>query len=226
MLNRRHLRIKVLQSLYAYFQSSDTDYLKSEKEMMNAIDRIYDLYLYLMLTFAEVKVHAERKIEEGKNKIRPTEEELNPNMKMIDNKIIAILSESSELRKISEGARVNWVGDEHQEMFRKMINQIKESETYFEYMNNGEQGFEEDRAFAIELFKEEIANFSVLYSFFEEKSIHWLDDIDLACNMVVKTINLDDGAITEEGTHQELMDLEGSYYELYQKQLLEEEETE
>ncbi len=69
-----------------------------------------------------------------------------------------------------------------------MFLQIKESETFFEFMNNDESGFAEDQAFAIALFKSEIANFSLLYNFFEEKSIHWLDDIDLACNMVLKTI--------------------------------------
>jgi len=55
-------------------------------------------------------------------------------------------------------------------------------------MNNGMNGFESDKAFIIDLFKVEIANFPLLYNFFEEKSIHWLDDIDLACSMVIKTI--------------------------------------
>ena len=188
MLNRRHLRIKVLQSLYAFFQSDDADYVKSEKEMMNAIERIYDLYLYLMLTFSEVKSQAVHRIEENKKKIRPTDEDLNPNRKFVDNKIISFIEENAELRKASELNKVNWVGDENQEMFRKMFLEIRDSETYFEFMNNDSSGFEEDKAFAIALFKNEIANFSLLYNFFEEKSIHWLDDIDLACNMVVKTI--------------------------------------
>ena len=63
MLNRRHLRIKVLQSLYAYFQSEDKDYTVAERELFEAIDRIYDLYVYLLLTFAEVKLQAERRME-------------------------------------------------------------------------------------------------------------------------------------------------------------------
>jgi N utilization substance protein B len=92
------------------------------------------------------------------------------------------------LRRISEERKVNWVGDENQEMFRKMFLVIKESETFFEFMNNGKEGFEEDKVFAIELFKSEIANSEILYQFFEDKNIHWIDDIDHACSMVIKTL--------------------------------------
>lgn len=188
MLNRRHLRIKVLQSLYAYFQSEDRDYTVAERELFEAIDRIYDLYVYLLLTFAEVKLQGERRIEENKKKIRPKEEDLNPNLKFVSNRIIDQLERSESLRRASEDAKINWLGDENQEMFRKMFLTIRDSETYFEHMENGAEGYEEDRAFAIDLFKNEIANFNLLYNFFEEKSIHWLDDIDLACSMVIKTI--------------------------------------
>ncbi|MDX1447325.1 MAG: antitermination protein NusB, partial [Lishizhenia sp.] len=71
MLNRRHLRIKVLQSLYAYYQSDKESVIRAEKEMMEAIDRIYDLYLYFLLGFAELKNVAEHRIEENKKKILP-----------------------------------------------------------------------------------------------------------------------------------------------------------
>lgn len=188
MLNRRHLRVKVLQALYAYFQSSGADASVSEKELMRAVDRIYDLYLYLLLSFEELHRQAERRFEENKKKIRPKDEDLNPNLKFVNNDVVAILMGHSDLRRLSEDRKVNWVGDEQQEMFRKMYLDMRESETYFEYMNNGAEGYEEDRAFAIALFKSEIANYPALYNYFEEKSIHWLDDIDLACNMVIKTI--------------------------------------
>ena len=55
-------------------------------------------------------------------------------------------------------------------------------------MNNGEDSFEDDLAFTVELFKEEIANSEVLYNHLEELDIHWIDDIDLVCSMVVRTI--------------------------------------
>ena len=188
MLNRRHLRIKVLQALYAYYQADEGSFHKSEKDLLEAVEKIYDLYIYLLLSFGELKSIAERRIEDNKKKIRPSEEEMNPNLKFVNNQIIQILEDNKDLRVASEERKVNWVGDDVQEMFRKMLLHIRESETFFEFMNNGEAGFEEDRQFALSLFKVEIANYPLLYDFFEEKSIQWLDDIDLACSMVLKTI--------------------------------------
>lgn len=190
MLNRRHLRIKVLQALYAYFQGDEESIKKTENELMQAVDRIYDLYLYLLLTFGELKEIAEHRIEENKKKIRPKEEDLNPNRKFVDSEVIQLLQDSYSLREASEDRSVNWIGDDHREMFRKMFLQMRESETWFAYMNNELTGFEEDKNFMINLFKTEIANSSLIYHFFEEKSIHWLDDIDLACQMVIKSIKL------------------------------------
>lgn len=198
MLNRRHLRIKVLQALYAYFQSNEDNFRHTENELMQAVERIQDLYLYLLLSFSEIKNIAENRIEENTKKIRPSEEDLNPNTKFIDNNIIRLLEENKELRRLSEERKVNWVGDEHQEMFRKMFLIIKDSEIYFEYMNNESKTFEDDKAFALELFKVEIANSELLYNFFEEKSIHWMDDIDLACSMVLKTLkSVNEGEVIE-----------------------------
>lgn len=202
MVNRRHLRIKVLQALYAYFQSNEENYRRTENELLASVEKMYELYLFLLLSFGELKHIALMRSEDAKNKIRPTETDLNPNLKFINNSIIALLENSGELRSISEQKKINWVGDANREMFRKMFLTIKESETYFTYMNNELTGFEEDKAFMIALFKEEIANSPLIYNFFEEKSIHWLDDIDLMCSMVLKTIK----SFTEEGPNR-LLDL-------------------
>ena len=102
MLNRRHLRIKVLQSLYAFYQSKSHEYSKLEKDVFNSVERIYDLYLYLLLTFTELKNQAERRIEENKKKILPTQEDLNPSLKFVENRVINLLESNEILRKVSE----------------------------------------------------------------------------------------------------------------------------
>lgn len=195
MINRRHLRVKVLQALYAYFQSDEENYRRTENELIGSVEKMYDLYLFLLLTFPELKQISLLRMEDALNKLRPTEEDLRPNRKFVDNKIIEIIENHPGLRTESEQRKVNWVGDVNREMFRKMFLAIRDSETFFNYMNNGVRGFEEDKAFMVALFKEEIANSPLIYNFFEDKNIGWLDDIDLMCSMVLKTIK----SFSEEG---------------------------
>ena len=189
MLNRRHLRIKVLQMLYSYFNDEDsTDISLAEKNLLNSIERIYDLYIYLLLSFPVVREVALNKQDERKKKLRPTKEDLYPNLKFVDNKIISLIIDSVDLSQLSENRKINWDNDEKREIYRKIFIEIEKSEVYFEHMNNDEKGFEADRNFLIQLFKAEIANSPLIYDFFEDEDIHWMDDIDLACSMVIKTI--------------------------------------
>ena len=189
MLNRRHLRIKVLQMLYSYFNDEDsTDISLAEKNLLNSIERIYDLYIYLLLSFPVVREVALNKQDERKKKLRPTKEDLYPNLKFVDNKIISLIIDSVDLNQLSENRKINWDNDEKREIYRKIFIEIEKSEVYFEHMNNDEKGFEADRNFLIQLFKAEIANSPLIYDFFEDEDIHWMDDIDLACSMVIKTI--------------------------------------
>jgi len=188
MLNRRHLRVKVLQALYAYFQTNDPNFVKLEKEMITSIEKMYSLYLYFLLSFEEIKDQAEHRFEENKKKIRPSEADLNPNLKLINNRIFKILADHPVLKREANENKAEWIGAEDKELFRKMYMVIRESETYFAYMNNGEDSFADDLAFTLELFKEEIANSELMNNHLEEMDIHWIDDIDLMCSMVIKTI--------------------------------------
>ncbi len=188
MLNRRHLRVKVLQALYAYFQTNDPNFVKLEKEMITSIEKMYSLYLYFLLSFEEIKDQAEHRFEENKKKIRPSEADLNPNLKLINNRIFKILAGHPVLKREANENKAEWEGAEDKELFRKMYMVIRESETYFAYMNNGEDSFADDLAFTLELFKEEIANSELMNNHLEEMDIHWIDDIDLMCSMVIKTI--------------------------------------
>lgn len=190
MLNRRHLRIKVLQILYAYFQTDDRDAVRTEKELMRSINKMYDLYLYYLLVFEEQVGFADKRIEERLNKVRPTDGDLNPNRKFSQNKIFKHFALNTDLKKQSEIHKINWVGAVEHDLMKKLFLHLSETEIYKEYMGNGLGSYEDDRQFALNIFKTEIANFELLHDFFENQSIYWIDDIDLVCSMVLKTIKL------------------------------------
>ena len=188
MLNRRHLRIKVLQVLYAYYQAKDNDAINAEKELLMSVDRMYDMYLFLLLALPELLRAAENRQEELKKKMRPSPEELNPNKKFVSNELLLHLTKNAELIRLSEQRKVNWLGAESQEMFRKMFLQMSQTSLYFEFMNNGVSGTDEDLNFVLQIFKQEVANGALLQHFFDDKSIYWSDDLDLCASMVIKTL--------------------------------------
>ncbi len=184
LLNRRHLRIKVLQELYAFYQSDENDYVLRERELDKSIDKMHEQFVYWMSLFHELKHFAENRIEENRNKRLPSQEDLNPNLKFVNNRVFEVLAVNKELRRYIEQYKVSW----EQETIKKLFNQIKECEKYKNYMADETSSFEDDQQFAVAMFKLEVANFELIHHILEEKSIFWLDDIDLICSMVIKTI--------------------------------------
>lgn len=186
MLNRRQLRIKVLQALYAYNRSQSESYSVGEKELFHSLEKIYDMYIFYLLIFGELKSFAEFRIDENKKKRLPTEEDLNPNLRFVNHPIIAQLESNAKLKNLSENRKINWMGE--RELIRKLYYTIVEDETYLQYMQLPETDFEQDRQFLVKLFKSIIANFELAHHFFEERSIYWVDDIDFVCSMIIKTL--------------------------------------
>jgi N utilization substance protein B len=139
-----------------------------------------------MLLVTEVRAYANFRIEENKKKRLPSKEDLNPNMKFVNNRIFTLLSENKALSKASNDHKINWVGE--QDLVKKLYYLIAEDETYIEYMATSKSTFEEDLEFAVKIFKKVIANFELVHNLFEEKSIYWNDDIDFTCSMVLKTM--------------------------------------
>jgi N utilization substance protein B len=188
MLNRRHIRIKILQTFYAYFQSENKDLLKGEKELLHSMQRIYDLYLYLLQLFIAIKRHANIQIEESKRSRYTKGEDSSISNNFADHRVIIFLESSSTLEKICRDRKISWEGDLENDLAKKLFKSISGSEFYNEILSNDINDFNNQKLLLIKLFKEEICNFSLLHHFFDEKSIYWQDDLDHVASMVIKTI--------------------------------------
>lgn len=186
MLNRRYLRIKVFQSLYAYWQSDSASAARIEKELFTSIERTYDLFLSLLLVFGELRHVAELRIEERKKKRLPTPEDLNPNRRFVDNPLLRMLAESERLRLECEKRKISWVGNH--ELFTKLYREIEASPEHAAYMSDAEPSFKKDQAYMVRLFSEHIANHESLQDVYETRSIYWLEDLDLAAGLVKRVL--------------------------------------
>ena len=187
MLSRRFLRIKVMQALYAYFHSEDKNRSKHEKEMFSSFERIYDLYLYLILLLVEIRECGRNLIAIRRVKRLPTQADINPNKKFIDNKIFSIVAINKQVAAESLKREISWEKD--MEIVQKLFSNITESEEYKSYMGSPVSSFKEDKKFISEIYRNIIAGDESLEMFFEEKNIHWADDIDFVNTLVLKTVD-------------------------------------
>lgn len=186
MLSRRHLRIKVLQALYAFHQSKNDRLDLGEKELLRSLDKLYELFIYQLSLIIEIVSFARKRIEENKLKFFPTEVDLHPNTRFIDNKFCALLSDNHDFNRYCNLFKINWADQD--EMIRKLMTLIRESEEYKNYMNAEVCSFSRDKEILISIFKKIITHSEILQFFYEEKSIYWSDDFFVSNLMVIKVI--------------------------------------
>ena len=185
MISRRIIRTKILQILYAHVSTPDKSVSASENELHFSIQKTYDLYHLLLMLPIELSDYAERMMEIRKLKNFPTEEELNPNLRFVSNKIIGKLKNNNELTTYIQKNKVNWVNS--QELVKKIYQSMVESDVYKNYLAEKADDFNVDKRFLEEFFAEVLLKSEFVFSEFEEQSIYWNDDLDFVVSMVLKT---------------------------------------
>lgn len=191
MLNRRFLRIKVMQALYAYFQHEKADVKLFERELFKSLDKIQELYLSILALLIDLHHVSMVMIDESKNKRLPNQSDLNPNLKFVSNKLLVSLVENKEVKAQIEKRKISWQNDF--DVIRKMFNEIKNGELYTNYQASSQLSLEEDRSFVISLVTDYLSENEVLISLFEEKNIHWADDTFVAFNSIIRNFESFDG---------------------------------
>lgn len=189
MLGRRQLREKTMQSIYAWKVSGkESDQRTIEKNMLKGIDQIYDLYVYLLNLLKFQKEIAENKIEIAKNKNFPTEQDLNPNLKFVNNPIFRFLEENEELNAYtSKNKQLCWDNLEN-DYPKNIFNRITASSLYKEYMSDTDESFRKDLDFILSVYEKFIAADDSLADWMEDKNIHWSDDFHIGNSMVITTL--------------------------------------
>ncbi|MGV8137567.1 MAG: transcription antitermination factor NusB [Mangrovibacterium sp.] len=186
MISRRIIRIKVLQVLYAYYTSPDKSINNTEKELFFSIQKTYDLYHLILQLPAEIVDYAQSLIELRKKKHFPTEEDLNPNRRFVNNRVINQLRSNKALNKYLEQSKMGW--RDEPELVKKLYHSLTETDFYTEYMSSGEHTYADDKKLLELLFAEVILQSNDLNLLLEEKSIYWNDDLDFVVSMIIKTI--------------------------------------
>ncbi|MDR9457358.1 MAG: transcription antitermination protein NusB [Salegentibacter sp.] len=187
MLTRRHIRVKVMQSLYAFNQSQNDNLATEEKFLIKSMEEMYDLFLLQLSLITEIRQNAETFLEKSQQKHLATSEDKDPNRKFLNNRVFTLLNEHEGLQEALENRKINhWKMDD--EYVAIIWNELRQSDMYERYMETRESSFKEDKDFIIRIFKDIIAPNEKLYEYLEDKKLTWLDDLPLVNTAILKML--------------------------------------
>ncbi len=186
MLTRRHIRVKVMQAIYAFNQSKEDKLDGSEKFLRYNMKQMLDLYLLLFQLLIALRDFAEQYNLKLQKKMLATYEDKNPSQILVTNKLIKIIASNPFFNEVIKNKKLD-VWDIDSEYVTILFNELKEKEWY-KVFNVKETTFQEDKNFVIKLYKEVIAPNEKLYDYLEDKRLTWLDDFPLVNTLIVKSL--------------------------------------
>lgn len=175
-----------MQALYAYRLSHSQDMAVAEKNLLSGINKIMDLYAMQTALLFSVVHMAGARIESRRCKRFATPEELSPNMKFVENPVLAAMEANKKLSDAASKYASSWI--DRSEYVEAALGQLEASPKYAEYMASPDDSFGTHKRFAIYVFKNIIAPSDALYDYYEDCNMEWASDIQIANTMLLKTM--------------------------------------
>lgn len=183
MLSRRFIRVKVFKLLFSSVHSQTFDLVSAERELLKSLDKTRQLYFLLLSLPGALVRYARERIDIGMQKYHPTADEINPNLRFVNNKAIEILEKDRELEKAT-GRGLNWAS--HRSYVKKVYDNLKDEPYFLEFMESPtEPSFAEDLKFLMDFFGSEPDEDPDLYSLLEDQNLYWADDVAYVCNVIL-----------------------------------------
>lgn len=191
MINRKLIRVKIVQLTYAYYQNGHHNMDTAEKELLFSLSKAYDLYNYLLGLIVAITQEERRRVDIATRRAEREGTET-PSQRFAFNKFATQLEENKQLNLFMEDKKMSWENDV--EAVRKLCDQIEQSPLYQEYMMSDAEDYETDRELWRRIYRTLIQGNEDLDAILEEKSLYWNDDKEIVDTFVLKTIKRFDPA--------------------------------
>lgn len=191
MINRKLIRVKIVQLTYAYYQNGHHNMDTAEKELLFSLSKAYDLYNYLLGLIVAITQEERRRVDIATRRAEREGTET-PSQRFAFNKFATQLEENKQLNLFMEDKKMSWENDV--EAVRKLCDQIEQSPLYQEYMMSDAEDYETDRELWRRIYRTLIQGNEDLDAILEEKSLYWNDDKEIVDTFVLKSIKRFDPA--------------------------------
>ncbi len=179
--------IELLKSTIGNYGDNRALLIHARNSLDHSMEKAYELYYALLQLASEITDEQAEKLENAKHKYYPTDADLHPDLRFVENKYVQALRDNEEYRTYIEDNKMSWA--EHNATIKELLNKILESDVYKAYMEApGEKTLEEDANLWRVLYKDVILPSDALAEALESKSIYWNDDLQEMGTFVIKTI--------------------------------------
>ncbi len=178
--------IKTLNS----FDNTKASYQRAKAELSASLTQAYTLYHALLYLPVLITERQAQRLEEAKNKYLPKPEDVNPNLRFVDNLFVEALRNCDGLEEYlgeNNDADISAWRDSDT-MLDKLLSLITSSDLYAKYMNTLAGDFTTDASFWREIMRTIILPSDELTETLESKSVYWNDDLQIMGTFVLKTI--------------------------------------
>ena len=177
---------EMMENTFTAFLASQDDGTEAKKALAASLDKARDLYFLLLYLPVELADLRERQIEDNRSKFLTTAEDLNPNMKFVENSLVEQIRNNEVVANHIEKSGLSWSGSEPY-MLESLLKAIMESEIYHDYMEDPVSSPAKDYEFWKNIFKKVVLENKDFLEALEDKSVFWNDDLDIMSTFALKT---------------------------------------
>lgn len=187
MLNRRSLRIKVLQCLYAHEQNNTYRLIDLQKLLQRSVNNFHRLYHYQLFVIRQIAEYTTEDIRRRENKHLRTEADKNVSDKLLNNPIIEQLLKNEALNKIILNEKL--AAHTNEETIKKLYQELTTTNSFTQYSSKQTLTLK-DHTEIIRALLTEVMHKNVSYQEqLDDIFINYLDDKDLVNSLTLQAIN-------------------------------------
>lgn len=172
------------------FDDTRATYLKARSDLDRSLSMAYDLYHALLILPVYITRCQEARLDEARHKYVPTEEDLNPSLRFVDNLYVKALLDCKPLADYiadnPDADPANWRDSDL--LFGRLLDHITATGAYKEYMESAPGDFATDAAFWREMMRSVIVPGDELSDALEDRAVYWNDDLAIMSTFVLKTM--------------------------------------
>ena len=187
MLTRRHIRIKVMQSVYSFSIGKQYKIDDEVKFFKESVEHTFNLYLLLIGLIKSLHAYAEQQLETIQKYNIQNETRFIILQKFAQNKVLIFIKEHESLSKhLNNKKLINW--DLEFKYLKELFELVTSSAVFEGYMTIENITIEDDVKLVSKIFKDHIATSNYLYDHIEDQRLTWIDDLPMVNTFILKML--------------------------------------